>query len=157
MKRLLPLIVFLSFILFSSPLSAGGFYLKSIGELNVEGASYDHLWYTGSNVTFTGVAPASSTVTIAIDGTSATATATSSGAWSYSTTLSQGDHSIILSTPSAESYNFTLTIGEVPEGVGAIQAPDTPVAGSVTPTVLALVLGTSLLLSPLLVNKAFRK
>ncbi len=156
MKYLLP--VFLIITLFFPALSkASGFYLEAIGDLAVEGGGHAHYWYTGSNVTLRGIAPANSSVTVEIDGTAESVTASSSGSWSYTTSLAEGDHGVVLSAPSVEPYSFTLTIGDMPEEVGAISKPDSPPAGNITPTLLGLIIGTGLIFTPLLVGKVFIK
>lgn len=152
MKKLPILTIFLLF-LFAQPAFAGGFYLKTIGQLDVEGSSLTQYWYTGENVTFTGVAPANATVTANIDGTSGTTTADASGNWSYATSFSQGDHTVTFSTEGVNPYTFTLTIGAVPEGVGAIPKSDTPQAGVGTPTLIMIFAGMALISFPFLVKK----
>jgi len=124
---------------------ASGFQLKTIGALNVDGVTYDHLWYSGTNVTFTGITPTGTEVTATIDGTSAAATVDEAGNWTYTTTLTEGDHAVGFSS-SAGSVSFTLTIGPTPEGVGALSPPETPTVGIITPTLLALAGGSAFLL-----------
>lgn len=153
MKKIFFLTV-LSLFLFAQTSFAGGFYLKTIGELDVEGSALTQYWYTGTNVTFTGVAAASATITVTIDGVSGTTISDSSGNWSYSTNFTQGDHTVTFSTEGVSPYTFTLTIGEVPEGVGSISKSDLPQAGVATPTLIMFFVGVLLISAPFLVKKA---
>jgi hypothetical protein len=148
-------VILLTFLLFPSTVGASGFYLKTIGDLNVEGGMYSQIWYTGESVTFTGVALANETVTSSIDNAVDTTTADASGNWSYSTTLAQGDHEISFSTPSATALNFTLTIGETPEGVGSIPAAETPPAGVTFPTILTFLAGIIAVSSSVVLAKSY--
>ena len=155
MKKFLSILAVLLLFIFSAELvRAGGFYLTSIGSLDVEGTAYPQYWYTGSSPVISGVAPASTVVTVEVDGTSATTTSDASGNWSYTTSIGEGDHTIKLSATGVNAYTFTLTIGTPPDDVGAISAPDTPVAGTSMPTIMLLSLGVVLLLTPLALRKA---
>lgn len=106
----------------------------------MEGVTYDHLWYTSTNVTFTGITTANAAVTANINGTSGSATADASGNWSYTTTLNEGDNSVSF-TSNESTISFTLTIGEVPEGVGGLPEAETPTVGTIEPTIIFLLLG----------------
>lgn len=147
MKSILSVLIFiLAFLLFASSSFASGFYLKTIGALDVEGGIYSQIWYTSENVTFKGVAPAGNSVTAVINGASNTVTADANGNWSYSTSLNQGDNSVSFTTEGANNLSFTLTIGEVPEGVGEIPKAETPSAGVGYPTIFLLTGGSAFLL-----------
>ena len=145
------LILFL--LAFPSIILASGFQLKTIGTLSVDGATYNHLWYTSGNVIFKGTALENAQVTVTIDGASVTLTADSSGNWSYSTALSEEDHQISF-TSNESTVSFTLTIGKnIPEGVGALPTAETPTVGTVTPTIAILFSGAFLIFSPFLLRK----
>lgn len=136
-------------ILLPFTVTASGFYIQTIGSMDVQGSAYPQYWYSTPNPTITGMAPASSTITITVDGTSATTTSDASGVWSHTVTAAEGDHPVTLATDAATSYSFTLTIGEMTEGTGgSITAPDTPAAGVGTPTVVLLTVGALALSLP---------
>ena len=130
------LILFL--LAFPSIILASGFQLKTVGALNVDGVSYKHLWYTNSQLTFTGITLANAQITATIDGSTSTVTANSSGNWSFAATLSGGDHQVSF-TSNGSTIAFTLTIGkEIPAGVGGLPTAETPTVGTVTPTIITL-------------------
>ena len=108
---------------------------------------YSHIYYTSTNVTFTGIAPTNQTVNIDVNGVVGTTSTSSSSDWEYSTTLNEGDNAITMTTEGSDPLVFTLTVGEVPEGIGGIPEADTPVAGVSYPTVLMIGLGVASLLS----------
>lgn len=147
MRFRLPILLFLLtlFLFFPHPLFAAGFQLKTVGTLNVEGVTLTQLWYSNGNVTFTGTALENASVTTTIDGTSETVTADASGNWSYSTSLSEGDHQVSF-TSDESSTSFTLTIGESSADIGSLPTTATP-AGTVEPTIAILFLGTALIAS----------
>lgn len=152
---LLLTILLLFFLFLPQPLFASGFQLKTVGALNVEGVTYNHLWYTNENITFTGIALANAQITAIIDGTSNTVTADSSGNWSYTATLPAGDHQISF-TSNEGTLSFTLTVGEVPEGVGGLPTTETPTVGIITPTIAGLFTGGFLIsLAVFLLRKNF--
>jgi hypothetical protein len=129
--------------------TASGFYIQTIGSMDVQGSAYPQYWYSTPNPTITGMAPASSTITVTVDGVQGTTTADATGLWSYAVTAAEGDHSVDLATDAATSYSFTLTIGEMTEGTGgSITAPDTPAAGVGAPTIILLTLGAFALMLP---------
>jgi hypothetical protein len=145
----LPFLFFIFFFFFFNPVFAAGFSLKSIGSLNTEGKVYPQWWYTGLQPTFTGEAPANSTINIAIDNNSYQASANGSGEWSFTppAVLTAGDHTVAL-TNNESSLNFTLTLGS--EGVNwdrvASGAGETlPTAGITLPTVILLSSGLGLI------------
>lgn len=123
---------------------ASGFQLKTIGDMSVDGVTYDQLWYSSGDVTFTGIAGASEAVTIVIDGTSSSVTSGADGNWNYSTTLAEGDH-VMSFASSGGSVAFTLTIGATPEGVGALTPAETPTVGVSWPTMTLIASGMGLL------------
>ena len=143
-KLLILLTLFLLFI-FPQSLLAAGFQLKTVGSMSVEGATYNQLWYSSTNVTFTGTALANATVTATINGASSTITADASGNWSHSATLNEGDNTVSFESDGS-TVSFTLTIGALPEGVGGLPEAATPTAGIVTPTLALFLMGGSLLL-----------
>jgi hypothetical protein len=114
--------------------------------MNVEGVTYNQLWYTNTNVTFTGISTANAAVTANINGTSGSTTADASGNWSYTTTLNEGDNSVSF-TSNESTISLTLTIGTVPEGVGALAAAETPTVGIAQPTLFLLFLGITSIFS----------
>lgn len=139
---------------FSSSIVASGFQLKTIGAMNVDGVTLSHLWYTNGNVIFAGIALENAQVTATIDGTSETVTADTSGNWSYSATLSDGDHQVSF-TSNESTVSFTLTIGGLPADVGSLPTAETPTVGTITPTIVILFSGILLTFSPLLLRKVF--
>ena len=147
---LIALSVFFVFPVFTS---ASGFQLKTIGGLNVDGVTYDHLWYSGESVVFTGISLENTQVTASIDGASETVTADSSGNWTYTKTLSTGDHQVSF-TSQGSTVSLTLTIGDVPANVGGLSTSETPTVGTIMPTIVILSLGISLLIFPFILKKA---
>ena len=153
MKYLKTLIIFVTiFLLTVAQVRASGFYLSSIGSLDVSGTSYPQYWYTSANPILTGVAPVGATVSVTVDGVADTAIAGSDGTWVYQTVVSEGDHPVTLSTETSGTYSFTLTIGVAPEGIGGLSAPETPVAGVSFPTIALLSLGLLFLSAPLILK-----
>lgn len=147
-------LLILSLFFLSSSILASGFQLKTVGALNVDGVTLNHIWYSNGNVTFSGIALGNAQVTAVIDGASATTTADSSGNWSYSTTLSDGDHQIGF-TCNGSTISFTLTIGTPPADIGGLPTAATPTVGIVTPTIIILSLGLIFIFSPFLLRKTF--
>lgn len=136
------------FLIFPLSVLASGFYLKTIGALDVEGGMYSQIWYTSpGNITFTGISPPGAVISATVDGANGSATADGSGNWSYTTNLSEGDHQITFSTEVALPLTFTLTLGAVPDGIGAIPKADTPQAGIGAPTIILLAFGGMLISS----------
>jgi hypothetical protein len=95
---------------FAFPL-AKALTLDSIGALNTAGGAYSEWWYTGTNPMLRGTAGANEDVTITIGEDSSKVTADAQGAWSYQTSLSEGDYAITI-TSGGDSYNFTLHAGQ---------------------------------------------
>lgn len=141
--KIIALVIFL--LILPVTVFASGFQLKTIGALNVDGVTYSHLWYSSTNVTFTGITPAGTDVTATIDGAANAATVDAGGNWTYTTTLTEGDHPVQFSS-SAGSVSFTLTIGATPDGVGALTPPATPTVGIISPTIIAIAGGSAFLL-----------
>jgi len=155
MKLRLPIFLFI-LLLFLSPLSslvkASGFQLKTVGALNVDGITYNQLWYTVNNVSFTGIALDNAQVTVGVDESSATVNADSTGNWSYTANLADGDHKISFSS-NQSSISFILTIGkDIPENVGSLPKAETPTAATTGPTIALVTMGLFLLSSPLLIK-----
>lgn len=154
---LISFFIILSIILslFSPCIWAGGFYLKTIGALDVEGSNYSHYWYTNNNVTFTGSAIQNSQINIAIDGQTNTIEADGSGNWIYPTRLSDGDHQINFSSNGSNIF-FVLTIGKnIPENVGQIVKSQTPTVGNITPTITLTTIGVISLIFNFFLKKVF--
>lgn len=103
---------------FTFPVFAGSSILSNIGSMNTS-AGYSEWWYTQTNPKLSGVAAAGATVNIKINDDTYTATADSNGNWSYTpSTLTEGDHSIVISSGS-DSYSFTLHAGQaLPDDMG---------------------------------------
>ena len=131
----------------TSIIFAAGFQLKSIGALDVTGAVSKDWWYITANPSLSGMVTVGSTVTVNIDSVDYPANVDGSGNWSFNpTTLSDGDHSVSL-TSSAGSQSFTLHIGQnIPAEVTAPEPKDMPVAGSSEQT-MWLFLGAGLILA----------
>ncbi len=149
------------FLLFPHAAFAADLTLTAIGGLDTSGAKYSHWWYTSTNVVLTGTTTASEVVTIVIDDVSATTSADTGGNWSYATTLTEGDHSVALSSPTGGLYSFTLTTGsDVPADTGIENSTGTttatdqlPDAGFGLPTVMLTLLGLGGLVSPFILRK----
>ncbi len=111
---------------------AGNNVLTQIGSMDLGGNAYSEWWYTQENPSLTGVAAASATVEIDIDGTKSNVTADASGNWSFApTTLTSGDHTVIVTT-GGEAYSFTLHAGQaLPEDFssGGSEGSDVPATG----------------------------
>lgn len=154
MRLRLPILLSLLilFLFFPQPLYSAGFQLKTVGALNVEGATYTQLWYSNGSITFTGIALENAEVTATIDGASETVTADASGNWSYTASLADGDHQISF-TSNESTISFILTIGEVPETVGSLPTAETPTVGIISPTLGLLLLGGVLILSAVCLSK----
>jgi hypothetical protein len=156
MRLNLPVFLFilgLTSLVFPLVIIASGFQLKTIGSLNVDGITISQIWYTnGSNLNFTGIALENADVTANIDGVSATVTADASGNWSYTTSLTDGDHAVSF-TSNDSNIAFTLTIGEVATEAGALPSAETPTVGFITPTVIFLCLSALFIFSPLFLRR----
>lgn len=136
-------------IALSVSVHAAGFQLESIGSLDTTGYQYPEWWYSGDNPTLSGTASPNATITVTINDTPQTVTADANGTWSAPTTLTTGDHTIILTSDSG-NYTFTLHIGSaMPEGVGTPSAMTQPVAGNLEVTLAIFAIGTILLASGL--------
>jgi hypothetical protein len=154
---LILLLTFLLILFFPQSLFAAGFQLKTVGGLNVDGVTYDRLWYTNTNVIFTGTALQNATVTATTNGVAGTTIADASGNWSYTATLNQGDNTVSFES-GGSTISFTLTIGEVPADVGGLAAAQTPTVGTTTPTLILIFLGILSLSSAIfLLRKNFLK
>lgn len=133
---------------FSPKLFAATLQLTNIGALATEGNVYPEWWYTGSNPALLGKAAANSEVTVKIDDTSSKVKANGSGDWSYNTTISSGDHMIVISQGS-ETISFTLHAGQaLPENIG--QTTQSTAAGTTPDTghdqYIALAFGVGIIL-----------
>ncbi|MFA6519120.1 MAG: Ig-like domain-containing protein [Candidatus Shapirobacteria bacterium] len=126
---------------------AGGFNLKSIGEVDTSGKQIRQWWYTGTQPVLRGEASPGATVMITIDSTPVEINADSSGNWDYAvpTALTEGDHKIEL-TSGGSNINFTLTIGNGNVNWEAVNndSEALPAAGNSMPTAVLLVLGLML-------------
>jgi len=149
-KRLLFPCLVLFLFLSTTKIFAGGFNLKSIGQLDTSGRQISHWWYSGSSAVMKGEAVIGNTVTVSIDGNEGTATVDGDGNWTYTpTNLADGDHTIIL-TSGGSTIKFTLTMGTTNVDWDVVgkesSATALPAAGVTLPTVLLLVLGTGFVL-----------
>ena len=137
------------FSLLTKTVYAGGFNLKSIGQINTDGQQISHWWYAGSTPILVGEATALNEVTVSIDGTEAKTTADSSGNWTYNPgSLTDGDHAIIL-TSDGSTISFTLTLGAENvdyTAIGSGSAETLPTAGVTFPTVTLISIGGVLFL-----------
>jgi len=121
---------------------AGGFNLKSIGNVSTEGLQISHWWYTGLQPTFRGEATPGGDVTITIDGTAMVASADSAGEWVYTpaATLGGGDHVVSLAS-GGSTVNFTLTLGSDKVDWNAVESSSggaMPAAGTAWPTLVLI-------------------
>ena len=130
----------------TSLVQAGGFNLKSIGQLSTEGKQISHWWYSGSSPVLSGEAAAGANVLVKIDGEENTVSADESGNWSYNPgNLADGDHEIVL-TSDGSNISFTLTMGAENVDWGSVESGSgeaLPAAGTGWPTVVLLVFGVS--------------
>jgi len=131
--------------LFSGEVLAGGFNLKSIGQVDTSGRQLSQWWFSGSQAVFVGEASPGASVTVSIDGSESTATANESGEWSYSApALSDGDHQVVLSS-SGSNISFTLTTGVDNVNWDAVNSDagttTLPTAGIIWPGLLLLMTG----------------
>jgi len=167
MRKILSFIVtFVLFFLFSFQATAATLQVTKIGSLDLGGQMYSEWWYSGTNPTLYGTATASSDVTITIDSVASTATADASGGWQLTpTTLTQGDHTIVV-TSSGETVSFTLHVGQAYPGtsttaipaestpaVSLSENPPTPVTGA-NDIVLMLLIATVLITTGYIVQKS---
>lgn len=147
-KKLILLVMM--FFLLAKTSYAGGFNLKSIGQVDTSGQQISHWWYTGLTPILTGEAAALSEVTISIDGTETKVTADESGNWTYNPgALTSGDHAIIL-TSGGSTITFTLTLGAEnvdQNAIGSGSAETLPTAGVTFPTLILLGIGGILFLT----------
>lgn len=157
MKRLVFAITFLSLsIIFSFSAFASGFQLKTIGVLDVDGVTANHIWYSNGNTTITGITTAYSEVEISADGAVQKINADSSGNWIFHASLAEGDHNLVF-TSGGSSISKTLTIGKVPENIGSLSKAETPTVGISFPTIALFLLGIVLLFPiPLLLFRRTR-
>jgi len=141
----------LLFVIFGKQVWAGGFNLKSIGNVSTEGQQISHWWYSGLQPVLSGEALPGSEVTITVDETVRQINADSDGNWNFSgeTTLTAGDHSIKLESEGS-TISFTLTLGSENvdwEAVGAGAGESLPAVGVISPTLFLLTGGLMSMLS----------
>ena len=155
-KACLKLITVVSLIFYSFYFSfvlAATLSLTNIGALGTGGSTYTEWWYTGINPSLSGVSGANAEVSVSIDGEITTTTADGSGNWSTSTSMDQGDHTIIISSGS-ETYSFTLHTGQnMPDTVTTPTGETTQSTGTVPPTGSSQLIG--MLVSATLVGAGF--
>ena len=139
-KIVFTLTFFIFKIIFISSVLASGFQLKTIGALDVDGVTTNHIWYTNGNITFTGIAIPNSEIEVSVDGTIQKINADSSGNWIFRASLAEGDHNLVF-TSGGSSISKTLTVGNVPENIGSLPKASTPTVGNIYPTMILLLLG----------------
>lgn len=121
--------------LFASKVSAGGFQLKTIGALDMDGVTISHIWYLNGSCSITGLAEAYSDIKVKVDqNAEETVSANSDGTWIYHANLASGDHSLTFTDKNGSVISKTLTIGNIPENIGALPKAETPTVGEITPT-----------------------
>jgi len=159
-KKITALIISFTLLFLISPsfVFASAFNLKSIGNLNTDSKLYPQWWYSSLQPTFTGEAPAASTVDITIDTDAHQTTTDASGNWSYTppAALTAGDHSITL-TNADSTISFTLTLGADSvdwDSIGSSESASLPTVGFIWPTFFLLLTGLPLILSSKYLNKA---
>lgn len=137
-------LLFLLWVALPVGVMAGGFNLKSIGEVDTDGKQIKQWWYTGNKPILRGEASPGEAVTISVDGVPIEINADSSGSWNYAVpqALTDGDHKVELSSGGSNIF-FTLTIGNNSVNWDAVASDGEalPAAGNFTPTVILLVLG----------------
>lgn len=136
MKKKIFLVFLLVFLLSSVKVFASGFQLKTIGALDVDGVTAGHVWYSSGSPTITGITTAYTDVEVSVDGVAQPkVSASSDGTWIYHASMAEGDHTLVF-TSIGSTITKTLTIGTVPENVGALTKATTPTAGNITPTLM---------------------
>ncbi|MCX6784155.1 MAG: hypothetical protein NT141_03800 [candidate division WWE3 bacterium] len=151
MRKLLPVVILFAIVSLGLVVKAQAsvLTLTDIGTVSTAGHIYNHWWYTVANPTLKGMADPSASVSVTIDSVANTATADASGLWTLSTsTLTIGDHAVVISSGTSTALSFTLTIGSSsPSGNGATPSgtPNTAsplyTAGVVLASGLALLIG----------------
>ena len=144
-------LIILLLVLVAPSVLAASLSLDYIGSLATEGNKYTSWWYLGSSPTLSGKGTTGETVTVTIDdAVGGTDTVDDSENWSVATSLSDGDHDILIES-GEESYGFMLSLNNGTSagttGVGSTAAAGTievPDTGS--NQVFALTVGTSLVL-----------
>jgi hypothetical protein len=132
LKTLFIVTAFLSLFITQVVLAAS-LSLTHIGSLATNGSTYSEWWYSGTNPLLKGTAADSAEVMITIDSEEYTTNADSSGMWSYQTTLSSKDYSIVISSE-GEQYSFTLHAGQSMSGSTSGTQETTQSTSSVPPT-----------------------
>ena len=147
-------ILFSIFVFFFSycSVSASGFQIKTIGGLDMDGVTVNHVWYSSNSPVITGITEAYSDVNIDVDSTPDKVTASSDGTWIYHSSLTEGDHTITF-TSNGSAITKTITIGNVPADIGALPKAETPTVGNTTPTIILTLTGFFLLLVFPLIKK----
>lgn len=154
-KLLISFSVFLVISIFFSPnVLASGFQLKSIGALDMDGVTVDHIWYSNGTTSITGIAEAYSDVKVKVDsGAEETVSASSDGTWIYHANLAEGDHTLSFTNSGGSLISKTLTIGNIPADIGALPKAETPTVGNIGPTMVLVLMGLVLALIPVLIFK----
>lgn len=126
---------------------AGAFQLTRIGSMNVTGVIHDKWYYTGRQPTFKGLGIPGEEVKIVLDGESLTTAVEANGHWKWMPLSPLGDEEHYISFASGgPSFGFALVVGEeIPEGISFPVPAETPVAGSLGPTLLISTAGSSFL------------
>lgn len=136
--------LFLLWMALPAGVLAGGFNLKSIGEVDTAGKQIRQWWYTGTKPVLRGEASPGAAVTITVDGASVEINADSSGNWDYAVPidLTNGDHKIEL-VSGGSKIDFTLTIGNDNVNWDAVSSDGEalPAAGNLMPTAVLLIMG----------------
>ena len=138
-KKILLVGIVLS-LLISPKVWAGTFNLKSISGVDTSGKQLSHWWYTGNRAVFSGEAVAGSSVEVEVDSQTSSTTADGEGNWSATVDLSEGDHTVKLSS-GGSTINFTLTTGTSNvdwEAVEAGEGEALPAAGNTWPGIILL-------------------
>lgn len=146
----------LFFLILSQEVFGSGFQLKTIGTLDMDGVTYNHIWYSNGNCLITGITQPNSTVTLKIDQEAPqSATADAQGNWSFQVSLSQGDHTLTFTDSSGAVITKTLTIGNIPSNIGTLPKAETPTVGFFTPTILLSLIGFLLIIFPFSKKRIF--
>tara|TARA_Y100000310_G_C20254689_1_gene610745 strand:+ start:157 stop:648 length:492 start_codon:yes stop_codon:yes gene_type:complete len=145
------LMVFLLLLGLGGKVWAGGFNLKSIGDVSTEGRQISHWWYSGLQPVLSGEAIPGSEVTITIDETARQINTDSDGNWNFAweTALTAGDHTVGLES-GGSTISFTLTLGSENvdwSAVGAGAGESLPAVGVITPTLFLSGGGLMMILS----------
>ena len=131
------------------PTYAANFKLNSIGSLDVFQKLYSHMWYTGSQPTFSGSGTSGAGVNITLDSNSYSTTVGTDEQWNFRppSALENTDHNLVFSSE-GQTISLILTTGSnVPSDFSGSTGTQSgtpsalPQTGLLTPTLTILGIG----------------